>query len=260
MRKRVCAALAVCLIAAGCGSGSGGAAPQGNPDARRGTTAVDDYAAVELMRAKIIASSDGYYGGGSVADARTQLARARSDYDVLAPRVRAKDPVVDREVSARFNLLARALSHRLAPDHYRDEAGPLSDQLMDGVSQALVPDAARSDRGVQAEALRRVATRMSATYDAAAGLSDASTTRLAFQESWGLWRRAQALTSLIKGNLGGAKDTVSNTLNDLRGSAFPDGPTLPSKPEASTLDSADNKIIDAITRRFGFSSVPPGGA
>src|SRR4051794_30548865 len=218
------------LLMVGCGSGGGGAVPQGNPDARHGPAAVDDYAAVELLRARLVASSDGFYAGDSAEDARTQLQRARAAYNVIAGRVKANDPVLAREVTARFDVLARDLRHGIAPDHYRDLANPLSDQLMDGVTQALVPDAARSDRGVQAEALRRVTQLLAATYDASAGLADDTTTRLAFEESWGLWRRALALTALIKPNLGAQKNTVAGTLNGLRGAAFPEGPRLPDSP------------------------------
>ena len=255
--RSAAALLVVALAIAGCGSGGsgGGGAPKGNPDARHGPAAVDDYAAVELLRALLVASSDSYYSGGSAADARSQLRRARALYDTLAPRVKANDPVVDREVTARFNVLDTDIRRGIAPDHYRDLANPLSDQLMDGVSQALVPDKARTDRGVQAEALRRVTTRLAATYDAAAGGADAATSRLAFEQAWGLWRRALALTALIKPNLGGQKNTVAGSLNGLRGSAFPDGPTLPDSPAAQKVDSAGTKVVDALNKRFGFDSL-----
>src|SRR3954453_5752365 len=102
MRTRA-AALVLAVAIAGCGgSGGSGGVPQGNPDARHGPAAVDDYAAVELLRARLVASSDSYYSGGSAEDARNQLTRARATYDALAGRVKAKDPVVDREVVARF--------------------------------------------------------------------------------------------------------------------------------------------------------------
>jgi hypothetical protein len=254
MRQAVALA-ALCLLVAGCGSSGSGGVPRGNPDSRHGPAAVDDYAAVELLRAKLVASSDSYYAGGSAEDARIQLARARAAYDILAPRVKAKDPVVDREVVARFNTLARDIRAGTAPDHYRDLAGPLADQLMDGVSQALVPQAARSDRGVQAEALRRLTTRLTATYDASAsGETDIGTARLAFEESWGLWRRALSLTTLLKPDLGGQKDTVAGSLNNLRGSAFPDGPNLVDAPPAEKVDSAGTKVIDALSKRFGFDT------
>jgi hypothetical protein len=254
------AGVAVLLTAAlglvACGSGGGGASvPKGNPDARHGGLAVDSYAAVELLRGLLIASSDSYYAGGSAEEARSQLTRARASYDVLAGRVRAKDAVVDREVVARFNVLARGLKGGIAPDHYRDLANPLSDQLMDGVTDALVPPAARSDRGLQAEALRRVTARMDATYDAAAGNAGDPTAQLAFEESWGLWRRATALTSLIKASLGSQKDTVATTLANLRGKAFPDGPTEPDAPPASKVDAAATKVTRALTRRFGLEQI-----
>jgi hypothetical protein len=253
---RAAAALAVvALLLAGCGSDGSGGVPRGNPDSRHGPAAVDNYAAVELLRAKLVASSDSYYAGGSAADARTQLTRARAAYDILAPRVKKNDPVVDREVVARFNTLARGIRAGTSPDHYRDLATPLADQLMDGVAQALVPQAARSDRGVQAEALRRVAARLAATYDASAAGADQTTTRLAFQESWGLWRRALALTALIKPDLGGQKNTVAGSLNGLRGSAFPEGPSLIDAPPASKVDAAGQKVTDALDKRFGFDAL-----
>jgi hypothetical protein len=252
--RRAAAAVLVALACAlsACGGGGSGRVAQGNPDARHGPAAVDSYASVELLRALLIASSDSYYAGGSAGDARQQLVRARAAYGALAPRVRANDPVVDREVVARFNALARDLNAGMAPDRYRDVAGPLADQLMDGVSQAVVPQRARSDRGVQAEALRRVTARLAATYDAASAGADPGTARLAFQEAWGLWRRAQTLASLIKGNLGSEQGDVSGTLNGLRGSAFPDGPAIVDAPPAAKVDNAGTKVIDALNKRFGF--------
>jgi hypothetical protein len=229
--------------------------PHGNPDSRHGPRAVDDYASVELLRARLLASSDAYYAGGSAEDARRQLERARGAYDVLAGRVRGNDRAVNREVVARFDVLARDIRRGIAPDHYRDLAGPLADQLMDGVIQALVPQSARTDRGVQAEALRRVTGRLAATYDAAAAGADDTTARLAFEESWGLWRRALALTALIKPDLGGQKSAVAGALNTLRGSAFPDGPALVDSPPAGKVDSARTKVVDALTKRFGFESL-----
>jgi hypothetical protein len=246
------ACIAAALLAVGCG-GSGTPVPRGNPDARHGAAAVDSYASVELLRALLVASSDSFYSGGSADDARTQLERAQAAYDQLAQRVRAADPVVDHEVKVRFALLGRDLRRGIRPDRYRDLATPLGDQLMDGVSQALVKPAARGDRGLQAEALRRVTTRMAATYDASKSAAGDATGRLAFEESWGLWRRAQALTALIKPDLGGQKNTVAAALNGLRGSAFPNGPTQPDSPPAGKVDAAGTRVVRALDARFGFS-------
>jgi hypothetical protein len=255
MRAALVAGLALtCCVLAACGSsGSGGSVPRGNPDARHGPTAVDNYAAVELLRALVIASSDAYYAGGSAGDARTQLTQARANYNVLAGHTKAKDPVVDREVVARFNVLARDLKAGIAPDHYRDLATPLGDQLMDGVDQALVPPAARSDRGLQAEALRRVVARLGATYDASAGGTDPTTGRLAYEESWGLWRRALALTANLKPYLGAEKNTIAGTLNGLRGTAFSNGPLPPDAPATAKADAATAKVGAALVKRFGLS-------
>jgi hypothetical protein len=248
------ACVAAALVAAGCGGG-GSAVPRGNPDTRHGAAAVDSYASVELLRALLLASSDSFYSGGSADDARTQLERARAAYQALGPRVHAADPVVDHEVTVRFALLARDLRRGIRPDRYRDLSAPLSDQLMDGVSQALVKPAARSDRGLQAEALRRVTTRMAATYDAATSAGGDPTGRLAFEESWGLWRRAQTLTAVIKPDLGGQKDAVATTLNGLRGSAFPQGPTQPDSPPAQKVDAAGARVVAALDKRFGLGGV-----
>ena len=252
---RAALAAALILLVAGCGSGGGSSVPRGNPDSRHGPEAVDNYASVELLRARLVASSDSYYAGGSAGDARIQLERARAAYDLLAPRVRGKDPVVDREVTVRFDLLARDIRRGIAPDHYRDLANPLADQLMDGVAQALVPQSARSDRGVQAEALRRVTSRLAATYDAAAAGADDTTSRLAFQESWGLWRRALSLTALVKPDLGGQKNAVAGSLNGLRGSAFKDGPSIFDSPPSQKVDAAGAKVAEALTKRFGFAAL-----
>jgi hypothetical protein len=254
LRSAAAAVAAAALLAlAGCG-GSNAKAPQGNPDARHGPQATDSYTQVEFIRALMIASSDEYAAGGSADDARAQLQRARALYDALAGRVRAADRVVDREVTARFELVANALRQGTPPDRYRGLAGPLSDQLMDGVSQALVPPDARADAGVKAEALRRVVLRMAADYDTSASALDDTQARLAFEEAWGTWRRAQVLDGLLKNDLGPEQGAVNNTLNNLRGSAFPQGPLVPDNPNADRVDAASTRIVTALVKRFGLAA------
>ena len=248
MRHLAALAVAVLLVA-GCGSDDAATVPQGSPDERHGAPAVDAYASVELLRGLLVASSDSYYAGGSVADAQAQLRRARAAYAGLARGVAAEDPVVHREVTVRFGRLERELARGIAPDRYRDLANPLADQLMDGVMQALVPSDARTDRGVQAEALRRVTTRLAATYVTAAATAETQA-RLAFEESWGLWRRALALTAMIKSDLGDQKDTVAGALNDLREPAFPDGPTHTDEPAVEDVERARADVNDALAERF----------
>lgn len=254
-RRFRAAAAAACLVlaVAGCG-GNGAKVPRGNPDSRHSPQVVDSYAQVEFLRALLIASSDSYYAGGSAEDARTQLRRARASYDQLAGRVKAADPVVDREVVARFDAVATVLRQGIPPDRYRDLVGPLADQLMDGVSQALVPPAGRADSGVPAEALRRVALRMSATYDAASSSEADTPSRLAFQEAWGLWRRAQALQSLLATDLGGQADRVANALDGLRQPAFPNGPLQPDQPPAAKVDAVSARIVQVLDRRFALAA------
>jgi hypothetical protein len=246
---------AACLAVAGCG-GNGVKVPHGNPDARHGAETVDAYASVELLRALLFASSDSYYAGGSAEDARRQLERARTAYDALASRVQAGDPVVNREVTVRFDHVARVLRQGIAPDRYRDVVNPLADQLMDGVSQALVPPHARSDAGVQAEALKRITMRLAATYGAAISSSaDDASGRLAFEESWGLWRRAQALDLLVAADLGDQKDAVAAAIDNLRQPAFPKGPVRPDKPAPAKVEAASAKILRTLDKRFGLQAI-----
>ena len=249
--RRAAIAVACALLVAGCGSSGGSGVPKGNPDDRHGAAAVDGYASVELLRSLLVASSDGFYAGGSADDAASQLERGQTAYEELQPAVQRADPVLDREVTKRFEIVDKALARGVAPDRYRDLIGPLTDQLMDGVSQAVVKPAARSDRGVQAEALRRLTARMAATY--AAGTEQGST--LAFEESWGLWRRALSLAALIKPDLGPQKDTVAGALNNLRGTAYPDGPLIPDQPKADKVDSAQRRVTSALDKRFRFGSI-----
>jgi hypothetical protein len=258
MRRTSAAALTTLVTAllvavlAGCGSGGGsGRAPQGNPDARVGAQAVDDYAATELLRAQLIASSDSYAQGAPLSDARQQLVQARQSYAVLAPRVQTGDPVVAREVAVRFNQLQQDLQNGGSPPHYQALAGPLSDQLMDGVLGALLPAKARTDRGVQAESLRRLVDRLAATYDAAASAPDPVTGRLAFEDAWGLWRRAQTLSSTVKPYLGSA-GFVPGTINNLRNTAFPNGPRPPRSLPSQKVDIADSRIQAALDKRFSL--------
>ena len=248
----VALALALALGIGGCG-GSGPKVPRGDPDLRHGPTAIDSYAQVEFMRALLIASSDEFYAGGPAGDARTQLQRARALYNQLAGRVRTADPTVDREVTARFNLVARLLAQGAPPDRYRDFAGPLSDQLMDGVSQALVPRAAGADPGVKAEALRRIAIRMAADYDAATSALDDTQARLAFEEAWGMWRRGQAVANILGNELGSKQSLVKNTLATIHAKSFPQGPSIPQSPRPDQVDGASVEIVDAVVKRFGLA-------
>ena len=251
-RRTIAAALSLVAIA-GCGTNSGGGSvPRGNPDNRHGPQAVDNYAAVALLRALVVTSSDSYYAGASAADARTQLLRARQNYDTLAGHVKTADPVVDREVVARFNLLQTSMRRGIAPDHYRDLATPLGDQLMDGVVQALVPQSARTDRGVQAETLNRLVARLDADYDASASGTDQATARLAFEEGWGLYRQALAITSNLKPFLGSKANTITGTLANLKTYGFPTGPIAPDAPPATKVDAETQKIIAAVDSRFGL--------
>ncbi len=242
-----------CLLAA-CGNSSSAKPPQGNPDARFGPQAVDDYAAVELLRAQLIAAGDGYASGAPASDARTQLNQARVAYSVLEPRVKAKDPIVDREVAARFAKVEQEIAKPIGRQAFAGSIGPLFDQLMDGVAQALVREKARDDRGLQAETLRRVVARLAGTYDSAASALDAQTERLAFQQSWGLWRRASTIDGPLSATLGPDSGTVTNTISNMKGYAFPNGALPLANPPANKVDEDSAKVIAALVKRYGLGS------
>ena len=112
---------------------------------------------------------------------------------------------------------------------------------------------ARLDPGLKAEALRRVVLRMGATYDASATSQGDPDARLAFEESWGLWRRAQALISALKPKLGPETGRVYNTINNLRTSAFKNGPLQLDQPPVAKVDAAVMRVVDALDKRFGLS-------
>src|SRR4051794_7533452 len=97
IRRSLLVACATALALAGCGTGGGHAVPRGNPESRHTTSAIDTYAQVEFLRALLVASSDGYYAGGSADDARSQLRRARSAFDSLQHPPRAAAAGLDHE-------------------------------------------------------------------------------------------------------------------------------------------------------------------
>lgn len=248
------ALVAACLLVAGCG-GSGPRVPQGSPDARHGADAVDTYASIEFMRALLIASSDGFAGGGSADDARAQLERGRAAYARLSPMVRASDPVLDHEMLVRFDQTTKLMQQGITPDRYRGLVGPLFDQLADGVVQAAVPEPARTDPGVEAEALKRLTMRLAATYDASATPAADSASHLAFQEAWGLWRRASVLGGILGAKLGRQRDRITAALSDIRGPAFPDGPVPVDAPPTAKVDRASAEVVRALDQRFGLAAI-----
>ena len=48
---------------------------------------------------------------------------------------------------------------------------------------------------------------------------------------------------------------MAGSLNGLRGSAFPDGPSLIDAPPAPKVEAADQKVTDALNKRFGFDAL-----
>ena len=51
------------------------------------------------------------------------------------------------------------------------------------------------------------------------------------------------------------KDTVAGALNNLRGTAYPDGPLIPDQPKADKVDSAQRRVTNALDKRFRFGAI-----
>lgn len=243
-------ALAVALVAAtflaACGSDAADV-PRGDPSVRHGERAVTDFLAVEEIRSHLSAASDYYYAGGAAPPTRTLIGQAHDAYNALAERVARRDPVLDREVKVAFERADRAIERGATPDGARDTIDPLSDQLMDGVVQALVPRAARQDPGLQATVLTRLLERLNVLRDA--GLPQL------FAQEWGYLRRAQALHVALAEDLGPQKDEVTNAFGRLRDKSFPDGALAPQGSEPEPPAQAVDRIREALEERFGLVSL-----
>ena len=231
--------------------------PHGPPVERHGERALGDLALVERSRARLVASSD-LYALGFAPDARDHLAAAETAYaERLSGRVRARDRLLDREIGAAFQATDEAMG-ALAPfGAVRPRLAPLSDQLIGGAAEALVPGPARTDPGVQAEVLSRLAAGLSEAY--AAGLSSAlpeRRARLSQQQAYGLLARSQGLARGLAPSLGPESGAVIDTLSDVRARAYPVGiqrPDFAAPPrEVATLT---DRVRRALERRYGLAPV-----
>ena len=239
-------AAALVLPLAGCGDDAA-TVPRGDPAVRHGERAVADYLAVEEIRSHLAAASDYYYSGGSAASTRALIGQARDRYLSLAERIAGRDPVLTREVGVAFERADRAVERGATPDGARDTIGPLADQLMDGVVQALVPREARQDPGLQAAVMSKLLERVDV-------LSDAGLPQL-FAQEWGYLRRAQALHVALAEDLGPEKDDVTNAFGRLRDRSFPEGAVAPKGAEPEPPARAVDRIRDALEERFGLTSL-----
>ena len=243
MRTAAAAVLAALLLA-GCGGGGDAKVPRGDPAVRHGENAVADFLAVEEIRAHLAAASDYYYSGGGANPTSTLIGQAADRYSGLARRVTAKDATLHREVQVGFQRAFRAIEREATPDGARDTIDPLSDQLMDGVVQALVPKAARQDPGLQAAVMSKLLERVNV-------LSDAGLPQL-FAQEWGYLRRAQAIHVALAEELGPQKGAVTDAFGRLRDKSFPDGARTPTGAEPEPPARAIDRIREALEERFGL--------
>lgn len=242
MLPRATALLSVlALLAAGCGDG--GESSRVPPPARFGEGPAAALVSVERIRSQLAVASD-LAAIGRRQPALAHLREAARRWDAVAMRVRSGDPVLGREVSAAFALVATTLRGATAFDPVRDRLAPLQGQLLGGVREELVPDkVARLDPGVNAAALRRLLAEAERRY-AAGGAP-------ALEDAFGLIDRSQAVARDVAADLGPRRDAVVEGLKDLRGAAFPDGVALPARP----ADSAEVRrriaaIQTALRARF----------
>ena len=222
---RLLLALLATVALVGCGGDDG--APKvkrGSPVDRYGEQAVSDYGSVEAVRSALVPASDAYVAGlrdDSLVHAET----AQAAYaDLLSPSVRAKDPTLDREITAAFPKAIAEMRAGRGLRGVRTRLGFISGQLLDGALAALVPREAREDPGLKAEVLRRLLDPLEAEY-AAAGEEGAESDagRLAAQSAYGLLGRSQALARSIGKAFGPRLDDVSEGLASVRELAFPNG-------------------------------------
>jgi hypothetical protein len=178
--------------------------------------------AVEEVRASLVPASD-LYGLGRVDDARVHLAAARRAYAPLAPRVRARNRRLGRELGLVFPLLERWMDERAPPDRVRERITPVRDQLLDGVLETLVPTAVRVDPAVQAAVVRRLIGGLEREYWRASPPPEDAGARLALQSAYGHLSRSQAGVQAIEQELGAVLEDIAMPLSTLRFEAFAGG-------------------------------------
>lgn len=251
-RARGLAAAALAALAlAGCGGDGDGEPATGDPAARHGERPIEIVLTIERARARLTAASE-LYATGRAEDALVQLRHARRIWSELSGEVRARDPVLEREISAAFAAVEGDMSRSRPFDTVRDRLSPLGAQLLGGVLDELVEQDARADEGLKAEVLRRLMPALAQAY--AQGAGDGPGARLSLEHAYGLLVRAQALTRDIASKLGPKRDAAINGLKDLRSEAFPEGAVLPAVrlPPARVQEAAE-AVREALSERFGLA-------
>jgi hypothetical protein len=250
LRRALLALAAAACVAAvsGCGEDTE-AAPHGSPVERHGEQAVATVQQIEQIRARLVAAAD-LYGLRQAGDARLHLRVAQSRWAELEPRVEPEDAVLAREMSAGFERIDRLMADRATFDSVRDLLSPLSDQLLGGVTAALLDQDATADRGLQAEVTRRIVTEMAGTFAQGTRPGDDPARRTSLQYSYGLMARAQAIARGLSKSLGAEKDDVTNTLSNVRERNFPDGLDHPQPKPAEAMSAAAARITAALARRY----------
>ena len=226
-------------------------APQGPPAERHGARAVADVERVERTRASLVAAVN-LYELRRGAEAVRHLDDARAGYAGLRPRVRARAPVLDREVVAAFARARAAMVRGAPPRPPLARVRALNDQLTAGVLETLVPKAARDDAGLRAEVARRLTARLARTY--AAGVREPGPTRgrLRLQRAYGLLTRAGLTARGLGDTLGPVRPEVLEPLRGIRDRVWPTGierpPSPPPAPDRVTR--AARRVNGALVERF----------
>jgi hypothetical protein len=256
--RRALVALAACAAVAsagaiGCGGdgdGGGPRPPQGPSAARHGAEPLERLATIEDVRARLGATGN-LVSLGRRGPAAAELALARRAWRPLAPRVRAEDPVLAREIDVAFDLVTRQVPRARDFEAVRLRLAPLATQLLDGAADVLLPRRARRDPGLLAEAMLRQARaleRDAAAARAAAGDAAARPYALAFARL----NRVLALTREIAEPLGPRRERVLEALRSAR-ELFPEGAAPPPAPlDVEALVERLDRARAGVRARFAL--------
>ncbi|MBX5468290.1 MAG: hypothetical protein IRZ21_00135 [Thermoleophilaceae bacterium] len=251
--RRLAAAVAIALVAAGCGSSKPSPAPpQGPPTLRNHGNAAARVQQVEAARAGIVAAG-GLYAIAHPADARHQLALAGRAYSPMSPLVRATHPVLDREIRAAFATIDELIARGARPAGVELRLGMVQGQLLEAALDATSSRAARSDPTVDAVALDRFVAQLDSSYALSARLGAAPEGRRAFQTAYGLLARSQSLYHSIADALGPQRKRVGNALGGIAKKAFPLGVARPAgRPRPGKVHTRALRVRAALAERFGI--------
>jgi hypothetical protein len=244
------AVLAVPFALAACGGGGNSAPPpQGPPTLRHPAAQVAASLDAEVMRAHLVAASS-LYGVGRRAEAQQHMNAAETGYVRLTDLVRAKDPILDREINAAFGVIAGQISAGEAPPQVTNRMGLVQGQLLDAAITDSVDLAARNDPTVGAQVLLDLANQGDADYAAVAAAPGTPAGRRAFQDSFGLLTRALAIARNLKGSFGPQANAATNAAGGAHNDGFPLGVLEPKPLQRAKVAADVARLRAAVARRF----------